>query len=238
MRSQWECLCQNVGQWQGEFIKISPAGEVRSAQPSETSLALLADGQTMHQTIRVGESVTNLQYRSLSRSVLFFEDGSFSQGSTQFTPVGEFGAELGLIDGNRRLRLVFMYQKGLLTEFTLIPERLPDADPIPPEPICGEEFLPDFLLNCTGKGEIRYPDGRTPELSQYEDIPDRGGAVFLPYQTIALCPSSISPRQSFSLELFWRLSPYTFGRMVRCYDGMGGWQDLRLYREVVYPKPS
>ncbi|MBD0363613.1 MAG: DUF3598 family protein, partial [Coleofasciculus sp. C3-bin4] len=100
MPSQWECLLKNLGEWQGSFTRFSSQGEQLEDTPSVVSLEGLNENQTIRQTLRflppdqpVDEKV--LEYSSLNRSVLFFENGAFSQGSMQWAPFSEFGAELG-----------------------------------------------------------------------------------------------------------------------------------------------
>lgn len=132
MRSQWECLLENLGCWQGSFSRLSPKGEILEDIPSETSLELKEDQQTVRQVVRRfydGQPQDLiLEYRTLNTSVLLFENGAFSQGSIQFAPFTEFGAELGLIYGDRRLRLIPIYNKSSqLDRFTLIREHLPHS---------------------------------------------------------------------------------------------------------------
>ncbi|WP_323216744.1 DUF3598 family protein [Pseudanabaena sp. CCNP1317] len=132
MRSQWECLLQNLGCWQGSFTRLSTKGEILEDIPSETSLELKADNQTIRQVVRRfydGQPQDLvLEYRSLNKSTTFFENGAFSQGSLQFAPYTEFGAELGLIYGDRRLRLVTLYDKASqLDRLTFIREHLPNS---------------------------------------------------------------------------------------------------------------
>jgi hypothetical protein len=139
MQSQWHCLLKNLGVWQGSFARFSPTGEWREETPTIVSLEGLNDDQTVRQTIQryapmveagspwqaavpIDEKV--LEYSSLGRGVLFFEDGAFSQGSMQFAPFSEFGAELGLIAGDRRLRLVQLFDReSQLAQLTLIREQ-------------------------------------------------------------------------------------------------------------------
>ncbi len=130
MRTQWECLLQNLGEWQGSFTRFSPQGEQLEDIPTVVSFEGLNDNQMMRQIVRrlppnqpVEETV--LEYSSLGRQILFFENGAFSQGSIQLGPYAEFGAELGLIDGDRRLRLVQLFdESGQLDRLTLIREKL------------------------------------------------------------------------------------------------------------------
>lgn len=129
-RSPWECLLLNQGGWRGSFRQFSSLGNLLTDTKSETLLEPVNGGQTMRQTVRLhyehGLEERVFEYSSLARTVLFMPDGSFSQGSSQFSPVAEFGAELGLInhDRRRRLRAVPIYQKAELQTITLIPEFL------------------------------------------------------------------------------------------------------------------
>lgn len=102
--SQWQSLLQNLGAWQGSFTRLSPQGKVQANIPTLVTLTGINNNQTIRQTIQYFDSDTGgleqekvLEYQSLSRSVLFFENGAFSQGSIQFGPFSEFGAELGFI---------------------------------------------------------------------------------------------------------------------------------------------
>jgi len=172
MRSQWECLLQNLGEWQGSFTRLSPQGELLEDTPTVVSLEGKNDNQTIRQVIRrvlpgnVDEKV--LEYSSLGRGVLFFEDGAFSQGSMQWGPFSEFGAELGLIHGNRRLRLVQLFKQqassapSLTTtpdRLTLIREKLAGTD-APERP---HLTLDALLGEWQGEAVTLYPDLRSPD---------------------------------------------------------------------------
>ncbi|MCL1474938.1 DUF3598 family protein [Argonema antarcticum] len=163
MRSQWECLLENLGEWQGSFTRLSPQGELLEDTSTMVSLEGLNNNQTIRQIIRrflssqeVEEKV--LEYSSLGRNILFFDNGAFSQGSIQLAPFSEFGAELGLIDGSRRLRLVEMFDKsGQLERLTLIREKLAGA--MTPE---RSHLTPvDLLGEWRGEAVTIYPDWRS-----------------------------------------------------------------------------
>ncbi len=165
MSSQWECLLQNLGEWQGSFTLLSPPGEILEDTPTVVSLQGLNNNQTMRQIIRrlkpnqpVDEKV--LEYSSLGRSTLFFENGAFSQGSIQLSPFSEFGAELGLIDSDRRLRLVQLFNKsGQLDRLTLIRERLANTT-TPERP---HLTVDDLVGEWQGEAVTLYPDWRSPD---------------------------------------------------------------------------
>ncbi|MDI9639027.1 DUF3598 family protein [Geitlerinema splendidum] len=162
--SQWDCLLKNLGAWEGSFTRFSPAGELIEDTPSIVTLEGLNQNQTIRQTITrfprdrdKQESV--LEYSSLGRGVLFCSTGAFSQGSTQWGPFSEFGAELGLIADNRRLRLVQLYNReAQLDRLTLIRETRQGTQPAP-----SPELTVDQLKGVwQGEAVTVYPDWRSP----------------------------------------------------------------------------
>lgn len=165
MTSQWEYLLKNLGEWQGSFTRFSPQGEQLEDIPTVVSLEGLNNNQTIRQIIRrlppsqpVNEKV--LEYSSLNRSTLFLENGAFSQGSIQWGPFSEFGAELGLIEGNRRLRLVQLYNKeNQIERLTLIREKLAGTDTPERPPLTVEQLLGEWQ----GEAVTIYPDLRSPD---------------------------------------------------------------------------
>ncbi|HEY9888790.1 MAG TPA: DUF3598 family protein [Candidatus Obscuribacterales bacterium] len=160
MTSQWERLLKNSGTWVGSFTQLSPLGEVRQDTPTIVTLEPLDQGQLMRQTITKhppGEppQETVLEYRSLAKSVLFLENGAFSQGSIQWGPFSEFGAELGLIAANHRLRLVQLFDKNRqLSQLTLIREHLEGTTPSARSPL----ILADVVGTWGGTAVTVYPD--------------------------------------------------------------------------------
>jgi hypothetical protein len=166
MPSQWDCLLQNLGEWQGSFTRFSPQGEQLEDTPTVVSLEGLNDNQSIRQIIRrlppgqpVDEKV--LEYSSLGRNTLFLENGAFSQGSIQWAPFSEFGAELGLIEGNRRLRLVQLFDRtSKLDRVTLIREKLAGTD-IPKLPAL---TVGQVLGEWQGEAVSIYPDLRSPDI--------------------------------------------------------------------------
>ena len=163
---QWQRLLKNVGTWQGSFTQLSAQGQILSDVPTEVALIPQDDNQAMRQEIHryppgEAEQTTVLEYRSLSRTTLFFEDGAFSQGSTQWGPFSEFGAELGLISGERRLRLVQLFKSSEFQQLTLIREQLKGSSAPERSPLRVE----DLIGNWQGEAVTQYADLR-PEQSQ------------------------------------------------------------------------
>lgn len=160
MKSQWECLLENLGAWQGSFTRLSPQGVLLEDVPSIVSFEGLNNNQTMRQIVRrQGQEDLILEYSSLSKGTLFFENGAFSYGSLQLAPFSEFGAELGLIHENRRLRLVQLFDKnGQLDKLTLIREHLEGTEATENPPL----QIDDLLGEWRGEAVTIYTDLKAP----------------------------------------------------------------------------
>jgi hypothetical protein len=164
MKSQWDCLLENLGSWEGSFTRLSPQGELLEDIPSIVSFTGLNDNQLMRQIVRLeppNQEPTEkvLEYSSLGRNTLLFDNGAFSQGSIQFAPYAEFGAELGLIHGDRRLRLVQLFdQQSQLNRLTLIREKLAGSSTGERPPLQVE----DLIGTWHGEAITIYPDWRSP----------------------------------------------------------------------------
>ena len=164
MLSQWECLLKNLGEWQGSFTRFSPQGEELEDTPTVVSLEVL-DNKAIRQVIRYLPSDRPpqekvLEYSSLNRSILFFDNGAFSQGSLQWGPFAEFGAEFGFVDGQTRLRVVQLFNKeAACNRLTLIREKLAGTNATPRPPLTVTQLLGEWQ----GKAVTIYPDLRTPD---------------------------------------------------------------------------
>ncbi len=168
--SQWERLLKNLGAWYGSFTHLSAEGKQIDDIETITTLKGLDENHTVRQTIRYFDTgnLQNekvLEYSSLANSVLFFEDGAFSQGSVQLAPFTRFGAEFGFIYGERRLRLVQLLDEvdevHRLTKLTLIRERLEGSKASPSPKLTVEQLLGIW----EGKAVTLFSDGRLPEHS-------------------------------------------------------------------------
>lgn len=162
MKSQWECFLQNLGVWEGSFTKFSPEGTLLNDTPSRLSLEGLNNNQTVRLTLcRSGRDDLVLEYSSLGGGVLFFENGSFSEGLIQLGPFSEFGAELAFVHENRRLRLVQLFDKtGQLNELVLIREHLAGTPVAERPPLQIDDLLGEWL----GQAVTIYRDLRSPDI--------------------------------------------------------------------------
>jgi hypothetical protein len=174
--SQWSYVLKHVGIWEGSFTRLSPLNEWIEDTPTCVTLEGIDHNRAIRQTIQRFSSVTRdqrdetqrkvLEYSSLNRSTLFFENGAFSQGSIQYSPVSEFGAEFGFIQGDRRLRIVILYDRlpgseGHLTGMTLIREhRRGSHTPERPHLV-----LENLIGTWQGTAITQYAEIRPPSIS-------------------------------------------------------------------------
>ncbi|MEH2441422.1 DUF3598 family protein [Nostoc sp.] len=169
MKSQWECFLQNLGIWEGSFTNFSPQGTLLNDTSSRLSLESLNNNQTVRLTLsRSGKDDVIREFSSVGGGLLFFENGSFSEGLIQLGPFSEFGGELAFVRENRRLRLVQLFDKnGHLNGLTLIREHLagtPAAERPPLE-------INDLLGEWRGQAVTIYRDLRSRSVSE-GDSPD------------------------------------------------------------------
>ena len=176
MLSQWDSFLKNLGEWQGSFTRLSPQGEEIEDTPTVVTLEGRENNQAVHQVVRYlppdkpsRDVIVDYSKTSLNRSILFFENGAFAQGSMQFAPYGTFGGEFGLISGglaasearcDRRLRMLILYDgSSQLERVVLIREKLPNSN-TPEKPQLTVENL---LGEWQGEAITIYPDFRTPD---------------------------------------------------------------------------
>ncbi|MDJ0741779.1 MAG: DUF3598 family protein [Xenococcaceae cyanobacterium MO_167.B27] len=168
MLSQWDSFLKNLGEWQGSFTRLSPQGELIEDTPTVVTLEGRENNQAVHQVVRYlppdkpsRDVVVDYSKTSLNRSILFFEDGAFAQGSMQFAPYSNFGGEFGLIKSDRRLRMVILYNgSSQLERVVLIREKLPSSN----TPERSALTVNSLLGEWQGNGVTIYPDFRTPDI--------------------------------------------------------------------------
>ncbi len=168
LASQWDNFLLNLGVWQGSFTQISPQGEIQKDTPTVVSLEGLDHNRTVKQVVQRFPQNTDeippplvLQYSSLNRSILFFNNGAFSTGSMQFGPFSEFGAEFGFIVGDRRLRLVELFDRNAnFSSMTLIREYRENTNTPERPPLTIDQLLGDWQ----GEAVTIYPDWRSPNV--------------------------------------------------------------------------
>lgn len=237
MPSQWQNFLQNLGEWHGTFTGLSPAGEVKA---TTSSILCLEAGDTDAtgavtmvrfrlrrfaggDTSADPSSDLSQEYRSLGRQVVFFESGTFCKGSMQVAPGTAFGGEIGFIDGDRRHRLVLLYNEaGMADQLVLIREcragsTAQDYPPLSPEQLQG---------SWEGASATIRADWPEPEHSQVQirfGASELAGLLWLADGGYCRWPARVSHREPFTVEAGWLTAPDRLERLIRRYDGSGAW---------------
>jgi Domain of unknown function (DUF3598) len=262
-KNQWECFAQNFGEWQGSFTTFSPSGELREDIPSLLTLRSVAPQKAEFSLTRESPRYPEpmvMEFSSFSRSLLFFETGAFSQGSMQYAPFGQFGAEFALVTPDRRLRIVQLYNADSeLDCITLIREQrvgstAPEQPHLRVEDLIGEwqgeaiTLFPDLQPARTFSSHLtitREADRLIQKLQFGERtiateatiagniLSFASGAqiLLLPDGASANCPLKASLGQPIVLEAGWLMSPTVRQRIIRSFDAKGAWVSLTLVTE-------
>ncbi len=194
MKSQWECVLQNLGEWQGSFTRLSPTGEEIEDTPSLISLTgvdenRLSRGQappTIHLALTRyypdADGVPQPQEMAFDFSepgagAIFFETGAFSEGSPYLRMGAPGGAEFAFKHADRRLRLIQQFDaNGSLFRLTLIRERRvgTQAPERPPLDVAG------WLGVWQGEAVTLYPGS-----THFDRVPTHQTVVFKDDRTVS-----------------------------------------------------
>ncbi|MGK7898433.1 MAG: DUF3598 family protein [Xenococcus sp. (in: cyanobacteria)] len=170
MINQWNCFLKNIGTWEGSFTHFSAEGKEIKDTPTVVTFEVASDNQAVHQVVHylpkdqpASEVKADYTPNSFSRDLIFFENGSFCRGNTQWYGYGNFISEFGLIEGDRRLRTVNIYNNSInLNRIVLIREKLPDSK-TPERP---QLKVADLLGEWQGEAITIYPDSSEPRISK------------------------------------------------------------------------
>jgi hypothetical protein len=170
MKSQWDCVLQNLGAWQGSFTRLDPMGETIEDIASLVTLTGVNENQTIHFVLNryYPDPEGNLQPQDLvfdfsapGNGAIFFETGAFSEGSISLQKGISGGSEFAFLHENRRFRLIQQFDRhGELTRLTLIREQRVGTNLANRTTL----DLKDWLGQWDGQAIVRYP--RTDQINQ------------------------------------------------------------------------
>ncbi|MEN9213914.1 MAG: DUF3598 family protein [Gloeomargarita sp. DG02_4_bins_56] len=243
--SQWQCLMNHLGQWQGTFTEVSPLGTVGQSRPSVVTLAGCDENRRIRQTIVVAGNRQVLEYGGLGRGILLCADGAFSQGSLQWGPLGEFGAELGLIDGDQRVRCALVYENSQCRHLTLIREQRGAGRLGQGERHLITQLYPDWrtpaalsggltrqrsAAQVTLRWQLETETGVWCGVHQADHRYEQGHyrLLVLEPEIWVWFPPRVPQGVAFHLGLLWRGQA-----LLRRYDRTGAWVDLTQVQGVV-----
>jgi Domain of unknown function (DUF3598) len=251
MKTQWECVLQNLGEWQGSFTLVSASGETLEDIPSHISLTGINDNKTVHLALNRFYPVPGstelapkeliMDFSTPGAGALFFETGAFSEGSLDTHTPNRFGSEFCLISPilDRRLRIVQIFDEAKnFLRLTLIREQRQGSSAPEQPPLLSE----DFGGNWQGQATLLKPhqtDFETffMETKQEESLEfERDGVAYrtllLPDGAFSTCPVHVRSNTAFFMEIGWLTAPNQRQRLIRQYDAAGNWIALMLVMET------
>jgi hypothetical protein len=191
VKSQWECVLQNLGEWQGSFTRLSPTGEQIEDIPSLISLTGVDENRSIHLSLTRHYPDTDgilqpqemaFDFSEPSAGAIFFETGAFSEGSPYLRKGVPGGAEFAFRHEDRRLRLIPQFDRdGSLFRLTLIREGRvgKNAPERPPLDLAG------WLGNWQGEAVTLYPvSDRVDRVSTTQTIIQKDDRTFTFVQKI------------------------------------------------------
>jgi Domain of unknown function (DUF3598) len=173
MKSQWECVLQNLGEWVGSFTIFSPQGELIEDIPSLISIRGSQEDRVIHLvlqrfypipgTTELAPTEISLNFSTPNPGALFFETGAFSDGVSSILSGVNSIAEFCLVGIDRRLRMVQVFDPSYrLNRLTLIREQRQGTDAPERPPLT----IGDLVGTWQGTAISLYPDDRASTTTQ------------------------------------------------------------------------
>lgn len=169
MKSQWECVLENLGEWVGSFTTVTPGGELIEDIPSIITLADIRDRQAVHLVLKRFYPLPNSTERYAKEIVwdfstppgigaVYFETGAFSSGGLTASIGVNTIIEFSLVAGDRRFRMIQLFDSSQqLDRVTFVREQLQGAT----QPERPQLVITDLLGTWKGIATTLDPDGRS-----------------------------------------------------------------------------
>ncbi|WP_031292546.1 DUF3598 family protein [Leptolyngbya sp. Heron Island J] len=265
MPNQWDNLFKNEGIWKGSFTKLTADGTEMSDVPSCLTLERTSKSSARFQLNRypAGQPLqqTQSEFVSINQSSLFCEDGSFTKGSTQWSPFSKFGTEFGLTLSNARFRLVQLFAPGgQLSDLVLIRETREGTSDVVRSKLSLDQLLGTWRGEAiTYRTDWSVSQPLATELTVSQTSPHtitqtwRAGPatgqsqaqlqgsrllfetgyqlLFLPNGGSSLCPQHIQRQTAFRCEVGWLIEPTVRLRLTREYAADGSWAQQTWIKE-------
>jgi hypothetical protein len=187
VKSQWECVLQNLGEWQGSFTRLSPTGAEIEDIPSLIRLTGVDENRAIHLALTryypdpdgiLQPQEMAFDFSESSAGAVFFETGAFSEGSPYLRMGAPGGAEFAFRHEDRRLRSILQFDAdGSLFRLTLIREQRVGTQA--PERLSLD--LADWLGVWQGEAVTLYPGS-----TQFDKLPTIQTVVMKGDRSIAL----------------------------------------------------
>lgn len=117
MKSQWECVLENLGEWVGSFTTVTAQGELIEDIPSIINLTGVRDNQAIHLVLKRFYTLPNSTERYAKEVVwdfstppgvgaIYFDTGAFSSGAWAVAAGVKTISEFSLRAEDRRFRMI------------------------------------------------------------------------------------------------------------------------------------
>jgi Domain of unknown function (DUF3598) len=168
MKSQWECVLENLGEWVGSFTTVTPQGELIEDIPSIIKLTGIRDNQAIHLVLKRFYPLPNSTEKYAKEVVwdfstppgigaIYFETGAFSSGGLTVYLGAKTISEFSLRAGDRRFRMIQTFDIAQkLDRVTFVREQL-QGTTTPERP---HLEIADLLGAWTGVATTLYADDR------------------------------------------------------------------------------
>ncbi len=168
MKSQWDCVLENLGEWVGSFTTVTSQGELIEDIPSVINLTGIRDNQAIHLVLNRFYPLPNSTEKYAKEVVwdfstppgigaLYFETGAFSSGALTVYLGAKTIAEFSLRAGDRRFRMIQTFDVSQqLDRVTFVREQLQSTT----TPELPHLEIADLLGTWTGIATTLYADER------------------------------------------------------------------------------
>jgi Domain of unknown function (DUF3598) len=170
MKSQWECVLENLGEWVGSFTIVTAEGEPVDDIPSIIKLERVRDNQAIHLVLTRFYPLPNSTERYSKEVVwdfstppgigaIYFETGAFSSGALVVNAGVKTIAEFSLLATDRRFRMIQTFDPNQqLDRVTFVREHR-QGTTTPERP---HSTISDLLGRWKGTATTFYPDADSP----------------------------------------------------------------------------
>ena len=168
MKSQWECVLENLGEWVGSFTTVTSKGELIEDIPSIIKLSGIRDDRAIHLVLNRFYPLPNSTEKYAKEVVwdfstppgigaIYFETGAFSSGALTVYVGAKTIAEFSLRAGDRRFRMIQTFDIGQkLDRVTFVREHLEGTTK--PEHLHLD--ITDLVGTWSGNATTLYADDR------------------------------------------------------------------------------
>ena len=176
MKSQWECVLENLGEWVGSFTAVTAEGESIEDIPSIIKLEGIRDNQAIHLVLNRFYPLPGSTERSAKEVVwdfstppgigaIYFETGAFSSGALAVTAGVKTIAEFSSIEIDRRFRMIQTFDANQRLERVTFVREYRQGTTAPERP---HLTIADLLGRWTGTATAFYPPERSPMITNTE----------------------------------------------------------------------